>query len=416
LEDFGGTLSFAPQRNHSRTVCSALAVRQGFVFFSGSRTRLVMKPLFTTLLLALTITTASAQAPLVSPEVHPDGRVTFRLEAKDATQVFVRGEAVSGERAMAKDERGVWTYTTPAPLEPDIYVYTYSVDGARLTDPSNPLLKYNLLSSESQVHVPGPATLPWELNEVRRGQIHRHYYRSAVAGDDRDFLVYTPPGYDPRANTQYPVLYLLHGYSDDATGWICAGFANVILDNLIARGEAKPMIVVMPLGYGTMEVIRIGWGGIRNRDGSRPDVWTENVTKFRDTLLDEVLPQVERHYRVHTDADHRAIAGLSMGGTESLFVGLNALERFSYVAAFSSGGLNENFDAVYPEIATKARGRLRLLWIGCGVDDGLIGINRRLHSWLDEQGVKHTYVETPGGHTFRVWRRYLAQVAPLLWR
>ena len=356
-----------------------------------------------------------AQNRVISPEVHTDGRVTLRLNAPAAQSVLVRGEAVGGEKPMTRGENGLWTHTT-GPLEPDIYTYSLVVDGARLTDPENPLLKYNLLSSESQVHVPGPKSLPWELNDVPRGQVHRHYYRSRIAGDERDFLVYTPPGYDPRGATRYPVLYLLHGYSDDATAWTGAGFAHVILDNLIARGEARPMIVVMPLGYGTMDVIRAGWGGIRNTDGSRPNLWTENVEKFRDTLLQEVLPQVEQHYLVRSERAHRAIAGLSMGGTESLFVGLNALDRFSHVAAFSSGGLNEDFDRAYPNLASGEGDALRLLWIACGVDDRLIDVNRRLHTWLEEKDVRHTYVETPGGHTFRVWRRYLASLAPLLFR
>ena len=156
---------------------------------------------------------------------------------------------------MEKNDEGVWSLTSEA-LEPDIYAYSFVVDGVRTRyDPSNPLLKYNLLNTDSQVDVPGPASLAWEVNDVPRGVLHRHFYKSAIAGDERDFIVYTPPGYEAAGSKRYPVLYLLHGYSDDPSAWTSVGMANVILDNLIARGQARPMIIVMPLGYGTMEVV-----------------------------------------------------------------------------------------------------------------------------------------------------------------
>jgi enterochelin esterase family protein len=150
---------------------------------------------------------------------------------------------------MQKDEQGVWTLTV-GPMEPDIYGYEFVADGVGLIDPSNPLMKPNLLHTESAVHVPGPSSLPWEVNRVQHGVIHHHFYHSKIADDDRDFYVYTPPNYGAESGQEYPVLYLLHGFSDDASGWTSVGLANVILDNLIAQGKAKPMIVVMPLGYG----------------------------------------------------------------------------------------------------------------------------------------------------------------------
>src|SRR5690348_13855101 len=163
-------------------------------------------------LAALLFAVPAFAQPVVSPEVHPDGSVTFRLQAPSAKQVQLRCEGV-GDSAMQTNEQGVWTFTTK-PLEPDIYVYSFNVDGLHLLDPANPFMKYNLLSSDSQVEVPGPKSLPWEINDVPHGAVHRHFYHSAVAGDDRDFFVYTPPGYDPSARRRYPVLYLLHGYSD----------------------------------------------------------------------------------------------------------------------------------------------------------------------------------------------------------
>jgi len=359
--------------------------------------------------LMLAVATPVVGQPLVSPEVHSDSRITFRLKAPNAKDVRVRLETV-GSKSMTKDEQGVWSFTSE-PMAPDIYSYSFSVDGVQMTDPANPLLKYNLLNTENQVHVPGPATLPWEINDVPHGVVHRHLYRSAILGDDRPFLVYTPPGYDPAVRQTYPVLYLLHGYSDAEDAWVSVGRANIILDNLIAWGGAKPMLVVMPLGYGNKEVIANGWTGLQNKD-----IWQDSIAKFRDVLLTEILPQVEKAYRVSTDRESRAIAGLSMGGTESLFIGLNAPDRFAWIGAFSSGGLDENFERAYPDVRTSTGSKLRLLWITCGREDGLLGINTNLVAWLADRGIKLEGPDTPGGHSFMVWRRNLADFAHRLFQ
>jgi enterochelin esterase-like enzyme len=358
---------------------------------------------------------APAQAPqrppwLVTPEVHPDNSVTFRFLAPNAQEVKMAREGADA-LPMQKDDKGVWTVTT-ASLPPDYYGYSVIVDGVRMLDPFNHGLVPNLLSPGNFVHVPGPPSLPWEVSDVPRGEVHHHFYNSAVAGDERDFYVYTPPGYDPTAKKTYPVLYLLHGYSDDASGWTAVGRANVILDNLIAQGKAKPMIVVMPLGYGTMEMIRVGWGGI----SSHPDVREESFRKFRDSLLTEVMPKVESEYRVTKDRDSRAIAGLSMGGAESLRTGLNALDKFAWIGAFSAGGLPEPFDTDFPGLDAKANQQLKLLWIACGTEDRLITPNRNLREWLKTKGINHTDIETPGMHTWMVWRRNLTEFAGLLFR
>jgi enterochelin esterase-like enzyme len=359
--------------------------------------------------LMLTVATSVSAQVLVSPEVQADKRVTFRLRAPNAKEVVLRCEGTKGG-PMQKGEAGVWSITTE-PLAPDIYAYSFAVDGVKVIDPANPLLKYNLLNTDSQVHVPGPATLAWEINDVPHGVLHRHLYRSAVVGDERPFVVYTPPGYDPAAQRLYPVLYLLHGYSDAEDAWVSVGRANVILDNLIARGQARPMLVVMPLGYGNKEVIAGGWAGLRNTA-----VWQDSIVKFRDALLNEVIPQVEKAYRVAPDAKARAIAGLSMGGTQSLFIGLNAPERFGWIGAFSSGGLDASFDKQFPAVNESLNNRLHLLWIGCGRQDGLIGVNQKLVEWLQSKDVKLTWVETPGTHSFTLWRRYLADLLPLLFQ
>ncbi len=370
---------------------------------------MALKQNFLSVLLIVALAMPAMAQRIVSPDVQTDRRVTFRLQAPNAKEVQVHCEGVAATK-MQKTDQGVWSLTTE-PLEPDIYSYSFSVDGVRMIDPNNPLLKYNLLNTDSQVHVPGPNTLPWEINDVPRGRLHRHFYRSAIACDERDFYVYTPPGYDASAATRYPVLYLLHGYSDDASAWTGVGLANVILDNLIARKQAKPMLIVMPLGYGTMEVVKGGWGGLRNRQ-----LWETNMTGFGQTLLKEVIPQVEQAYNVAPGADNRAIAGLSMGGSESLLVGLNALDKFHWVGAFSSGGLPDNFAAAFPLLGQSVNSELKLLWIACGEQDGLITANQQLVDWLKSKDVRHTWTHSPGQHSFRVWRRNLAEFAPLLFQ
>src|SRR5581483_1511216 len=208
-------------------------------------------------------------APITSPDVLPDHRVTFRLRAPNAKEVALDLEGAK-PIPMQKDEQGVWSVTTN-PLEPDFYGYNFVVDGVHFTDPANPVMKPNLLNVSSEVHVPGPSSLPWEVNDVPHGIVHQHFYKSGVVGDERDFYVYTPPGYEAKSKTKYPVLYLLHGFSDDASGWTAVGRANVILDNLIAQGKAKPMVVVMPLGYGAPEILSYGFGGLDKHDALRKE-------------------------------------------------------------------------------------------------------------------------------------------------
>jgi enterochelin esterase family protein len=311
---------------------------------------------------------------------------------------------------MHKDERGVWSVTTD-PLEPDFYGYSFEVDGVRLIDPSNYLMKPNLLNTQSVVHVTGPASLPWEVNDVPHGTIHHHFYGSGIIGDDQDFYVYTPPVYIPNAKKLYPVLYLLHGLGDDASGWDAVGRAHVILDNLIARGKAQPMIVVMPLGYGAPVIVSRGFAAFRDAT-----LRQTNFQKFRDALLNEVMPQIEAAYRVSKDRESRAIAGLSMGGAESLLTGLNALDRFAWIGAFSSGGLSQDVKTDFPTLDSQANRQLRLLWIACGTEDHLIDVNRKFRDWLKSKGIQHTDIETPGAHTWMVWRRNLASFASLLFQ
>jgi enterochelin esterase-like enzyme len=358
---------------------------------------------------AMPVPAPPSQPPgwLITPEVHPDRRVTFRFRAPNAREVKLAREGTE-PIAMQKDDTGVWSVTT-APLPPDYYGYSVIVDGVSMLDPYNPLVVPNLLAPANAVHVPGPTSLPWEVNDAPHGKIHHHFYSSVVCDDRRDFYVYTPPGYDPAVEMAYPVLYLLHGFSDDASGWMAVGRANVILDNLIAEGKAQPMIVVMPLGYGTMEMIRLGGDA-----WSHTEVRDKNFTNFREALLTEVMPRVESEYRVAKGS--RAIAGLSMGGSESLLTGLNNLDKFAWIGAFSSGEIPEEFEKEFPGLDAKANAQIRLLWIACGTEDRLITVSRKLREWLKTKGVAHTDIETPGMHTWIVWRRNLAEFASLLFK
>jgi enterochelin esterase-like enzyme len=347
--------------------------------------------------------------PVVSPDVRPDNTVTFRFRAPNAKEVAVQIEGSAKPVPMEKDDQGVWSVTTD-PLTPDYYGYSFIADGVGLLDPSNYRTKPNFLYRANEVHVPGPS-LAWEISDVPHGEIHHHFYKSAVVGDHRDFFVYTPPGYDPRSKQTYPVLYLLHGYSDDASGWTAVGRANIILDNLIAGGKAKPMLMVMPLGYGEAKVLEPHSGVFHD-----PGITQRNFDKFREALLTEVIPKVESAYLVTKDRNSRAIAGLSMGGSESLLTGLNTLDKFSWIGAFSSGGFTPEFDKEFPALDAKSNQQLHLLWVACGADDHLIEINRSLRAWLASKSIKHVDIETPGAHTWMVWRRNLTDFAPLLFR
>src|SRR5437899_5539162 len=300
-------------------------------------------------------------APVVSPEVLTDHRVTFRLRAPNAKEVSVEIDGAGKPLAMQKDAEGIWSATSE-PLGSDYYGYAFLVDGVTMFDPSNSAAIPNFLYRASELHIPpasanAAAPLPWEMADVPHGEIHHHFYRSKVVGDDRGYFVYTPPGYDPRGKQSYPVLYLLHGYSDDADAWTAVGRANVILDNLIARGKAKPMLIVMPLGYGAPEVLTPNSGVFRDRA-----LTERNFDQFREALLKEVIPRVEGEYLVVKDRNARAVAGLSMGGSESLLTGLNTLKQFAWIGAFSSGGISEEFDKEFPGLGAKAGPQPRLLW------------------------------------------------------
>ncbi len=378
---------------------------------------------------AIVLPAAAQSPPLVdSPEVHPDGRVTFRFCAPNAKKVALHSE-FAWFTPMTMDTDGVWSVTA-GPLDPDLYAYWFTVDdGVPVLDPANYWVRPNLQYLWSLVRVPSPVPLPWDIQDVPHGIVHRHRYHSKAIGDDRDFYVYTPPGYDPAGQVHYPVLYLLHGLGDEAVSWSAVGRADAILDNLIAQGKARPMILVMPLGYGRPPKEVIGWMQRHRADaeiwlhgkGSKEDLalWQQFIAGFRDALLAEVMPQVEQCYKVDASRDSRAIAGLSMGGTQALYTGLNRPDRFAWVGAFSSGcppKADGSFGVDFPGLDAKGNPPFRLVWLGCGKADFVLRQSQQLHELLRSKGVSHTYKETEGNHTFLVWRRYLAEFASLLFR
>ena len=367
------------------------------------------------LLTALACVTPSgltAQAPGTSPppvtlieaKGTADGTVAFQINAPRAQQVSVLVDTMPAAKAkpITKDPRGIWSGTL-GPLEPDLYVAAYIVDG--------------VLRSAGYVHVTGPVPQAWDVQRVPHGSIHQHWYDSKSLSMLRSVYVYTPPGYDKDTTTMYPVLYLLHGSGGTEGSWVFDGVANVILDNLIADGRATPMIVVMPFGHPEPGM----------RAGSTPTFARRDIPAFTADLLDDVLPLVERTYRAARDANRRAIAGLSMGGNQARQIGLNNLDKFRYVATFSgtvgvrSGvvteeTIEETFAAALSE-PNMTNALLRLFWSAVGTDETNLRANHKIfNSVLDRHGIKYEYTTIPGGHTWHVWRRNLRDVLPLLFQ
>jgi len=356
-------------------------------------------------LLLTDLVSAQQSANVQSPEIGADRRITFRLNAPKAQEVTLTGEFLKGATPLVKGANGVWTVTV-GPIEPEIYHYNFTVDGVRIIDPANPNLKTGSTASTlaSVLEVRGDAPAFYDGQNVPHGEIHTRWYHSKSLGRLRRLTVYTPPGYEREPQTRYPVVYLLHGANADETAWYRFGRVNFILDNLLAAAKIKPFIVVMPFGYGVTP------GGPQ----------AENTAKFGKDLIEDVIPYIEANYRTGADRDRRAIVGLSMGGGQALSIGLNNLDLFSHVAGFSSGlGNAANFPKTYaglisqPESANK---KIRLLWVGCGKDDGAFAASKAFSEFLTQHNIKHTFRESGGAHTWIVWRRYLHEISPLLFQ
>lgn len=338
--------------------------------------------------------------PLVSPEVHPDRRVTFRLRAPQAKEVTVFGEwGGGGKAALMKDATGVWSATV-GPIEPDLYGYSFTVDGLPMLDPANTEVKPMRSSRTSILDVPGDKPSLHDFQDVPHGVVRLHTYRSKALGTKRDLQVYTPPGYDRDQSGRYPTLYLFHGSGDNEATWTALGRAHLILDNLIAQGKAKAMIIVMTDGHAAPMT---------------PEGRGRNVELFKRDLLDNVLPLVEANYRVKPERLSRAIVGLSMGGGQSLAIGLNHPELFAWVGGMSSA-VNAPAQTVADALndAKTTNAKFKLLWFACGKDDFLLKANQQFDELLTAKGITHTFRLTEGNHSWPVWRRYLAEFAPLL--
>jgi enterochelin esterase family protein len=341
---------------------------------------------------------------LVSPELHKDGSVTFRLQRSGAHEVLV---ALAGLETPLKmtQAQGVWSVTS-VPLASGSYWYSYVVDGKAELDPLNPDVVPNFAYLNSVVRIPGSAIEPWERTDVPHGEVHHHFYESKIVkglpGGRSEYFVYTPPGYEVRASTTYPTLYLLHGLSQGPLDWTAMGGANFVLDGLIAQGKAKPMVVVMPLGYGDMAV-----AAKKPSDEGFDQLFAANNALFRDVLLTEIVPRVEAEYKVVKTRDGKAIAGLSMGALQSLDIGLNSTGKDGTGEFAWIGGFSAPAQFVQRPMVSGPASKLRLLLIGCGTGDPLLESNRKLIEELQAKGYEVKAVEKPGAHIWPVWQRDL---------
>lgn len=333
---------------------------------------------------------------VVSPEVHADGRVTFRIFAPRAEAITVNGDwmKLGSKESLTKSGDGIWSVTL-GPLEPQVYLYSFGVDGMTIADPVNPRMKLRARTSASLVEVPGDA--PWLMKDVPHGRVQMLTHTAkSLGGARREVFVYTPPGYE-KGSAKYPILYLFHGSNDVAAGWTWTGNAHWILDNLIAAGKARPMVIVMPWGH----AVPFGAPG--------------NSEAFERYLLGDAMPMVESGFRL---TGERAIVGLSMGGGQALEIGLRHLDKFSAIGVFSSG-IPQRFEETFAGVlgdSKKINAKLKLFWIGIGTDDPALERNRALRRVLEKSGIRFTGVETGGGHFYPVWRRYLTEIVPLLFR
>jgi enterochelin esterase-like enzyme len=359
----------------------------------------------------LIVAAASAQTQpgnsVQSPEVSADRHVTFRLLAPKASEVTLTGDWLGSTPPpkLTKDDGGVWSITL-GPLEPSIYIYSFTVDGVAIPDPINPRMKLRARTSASLLEVKDDSPAFWEARDVPHGKVEINWEKSkAIAGETRAIWIYTPPDY-AKTIRKYPVLYLLHGSNDTAAGWTMAGSANFVLDNLLAEKKSLPMIVVMPFGHATEFGVPVPAGG------------KTNDALFEEYMLQDVIPTVEAQYRVAPGRQNRAIAGLSMGGGQSLRIGLGHLDMFSAVASFS-GAIPQDFETRFAPMLKDSKTtneRLKLLWFGCGQQDSLFGRSKNLDELLTRYQVKHTFRATDGVHNYTVWRKYLAEYVPLLFR
>jgi enterochelin esterase-like enzyme len=357
---------------------------------------------------------------VVSPEVRNNGTVVFRLYAPDAKTVKVTGTFMDPIPTieMARNDTGLYE-TVVGPSPSDMYVYTYIVDGVRMLDPANKVVVRDGAHIESRLMIPGV----WAENvigvkDVPHGNVIAQWYPSPTLGMNRRMLVYTPPDYET-SRIKYPVLYLLHGAGGDEEAWISRGRANYILDNLISAGKAEPMIIVITNGVGPVPSAP-GEQPLNMLNVSTMSPMAMVAGKFEESLIKDVIPFIEKNYRVKTDADHRAIAGLSMGGYQTQIITNNFPGEFMYIGVWSMGLYNftgrYNKEQHSKQLKALQATSPKLYYIGCGKSDFLYKSVMDLRSLYDEVGFKYTYRESDGGHSWNNWRLYLSEVAEKLFR
>lgn len=368
-------------------------------------------------------------ADLKSPEINADKTVTFRFFAPKADSVFVIGDFLPTMKIksrfglvdvpkpafMQKDAKGVWTFTSDA-LAPELYSYSFTVDGLRSIDPNNPFLNRDVATVTNIFIVGGPQADLYKVNDIPHGSVTRRWYDSPGLGIDRRLTIYTPPGYES-SKANYPVLYLLHGAGGDEEAWIALGRTAQIMDNLIAQGKAKPMIVVMPNGNASQDAAP----GEGNTGFYKPQFMAPRTMEgsYEGAFMD-IVKFVEKNYRVIAKKESRAIAGLSMGGFHSMHISRFYPNTFDYVGLFSAAIMpREDATAkVYSNIdetlKVQKENGTKLYWIAIGKTDFLYQANVDFRKKLDGMGMKYEYVESEGGHIWRNWRVYLSQFAPKL--
>ena len=349
--------------------------------------------------------------PVVSPEYYKDGSVTFRIKAENAKDVKLDlNQLFGGQKTMTKDADGVWSITI-ATDRPDIYPYNFIVDGTAICDPNNMDIFPNEGFKGSLVDIRGKEAGIQDIQKVPHGTVAYRFYHSNTLGIDRPMCVYTPEGYQPDGNEKLPVLYLIHGMTDTYETWFKVGKMNNILDNMIAQGLAKRMIVVMPYANPYPEMILQG-------KAERYDAM--DTKRIVDEITKEVVPYIEKNFNVLTDADNRAIAGFSLGGRQTLATGLGNPDMFHYVAAFAPAIFGNEYETnfqngTYAPIAD-LKSKLKFMFLGTGTEDFLIQASRGLDKYLTDNGLKHTFFNPGGGHTWMNCRDYLEQTAKELFK
>jgi enterochelin esterase-like enzyme len=347
---------------------------------------------------------------VVSPEYNADGSATFRVLAPNAEKVEFECQMFEGVKPMVKGDRGVWSVTVK-PDQPDIYPYSFIIDGTKIADPNNVEIFPNEGYKASLADVKGPEPDFQDLQKVPHGKVSYTWYTSNAVGFDRPVCIYTPPGYDPADSKKYPVLYLIHGMTDTYETWFKVGKVNNILDNLIAKGLAEPMIVVMPYANPYPEMMLRGQAKMYN------PMDTQLTTK---EFTESVVPFIEANYNVLTDADNRAIAGFSLGGRQTLACGLGNPDMFHYVCAFAPAifgpEISANFENGTYAPAAEINEKMNLVWLSCGTSDFLYQSSLQLEKNVKDGGIEHKTMYPGGGHTWMNCRDYITAVAQLLFK